>query len=418
MHKRIKVFITVIITVIAIIGVICLAVQQNRKIKKSMLTKETKTIEKVEPEKEAKPVIVTQEKKQEKKVENKQEKKQQVSEKDTYINSELPVVSENTKVNSNNKIMEVKNNTEVYANADKSSKKIGSVEASERVIYKENDAKFTKIAYSSSSGMKEGYVNTNDLKVAPIIPNDFNNLIVPSNVTKVQYGTSGLGRPLYYYKIGNGKKQLLMDFAIHGYEDSWVQDGYVLTQIAEYLIKNLSKQDITNKGLEGWSVYIIPSSNPDGLLDGYTNNGPGRTEVEKKIDINRDFSGPGFEVESNSRNKTGKEPFSAPETKALANLIDKLSSKGQLIVTDTHGWLDFTKGNASVAKYFDQEFNLKNQVIHKYFGGYLVGYAKMKGARELLIELPDPSSPQNAIKEQYNEKMLKAVDNLINNYKF
>ncbi|MGL4655281.1 MAG: M14 family zinc carboxypeptidase [Sarcina sp.] len=410
MHKRIKIFITVIITVIAIIGVICLAVQQNRKTKTSMLAKETKT-EKVEPEKEVKPVeAVTHEKKE--------EKKQETTEKDIDINSELPVVSENVEVSSTNKIMEVKNNTAVYVNADKTSEKIGSVEASERVIYLGKKNNFTEISYSNAKGMKIGYVATNDLKNAPIIPNDFNNLVVPSNVKKVKYGTSGLGRPLYYYKIGNGNKQLLMNFAIHGYEDSWVQDGYVLTQIAEYLIKNLSNRATQNGGLNGWSVYIIPSSNPDGLLDGYTNNGPGRAEVEKKIDINRDFSGPGFESSSTARNKTGQEPFAAPETKALASLIKKLANKGNLIVTDTHGWLDFTKGNASVAKYFDTAFNLQNQVIHRYSGGYLVGYAKMEGARELLIELPNPESPKGAIDKQYNQKMLSAVNNLINTYKF
>lgn len=335
-----------------------------------------------------------------------------------YIESILPVVQENMEYNLPNRFMEVKNDTYVYSKESETSEKIGSVEASERVIYKSNNQNFTKIIYSSPKGMKKGFVKSADLEDAPIIPNNFNNLVVPSNVTKVQYGTSGLGRPLYYYKIGNGKKQLLMNFAIHGYEDSWVQDGYVLTQMAEYLIKNLSQKEAINKGLNGWTVYIIPSSNPDGLLDGYTNNGPGRAEVEKKIDINRDFSGPGFEQDSNPRNKTGEEPFTAPETKALASVVKELASKGNLIVVDTHGWLNFTKGNARVAKYFDDQFNLENQVIHEYFGGYLVGYAKMKGAREVLVELPDPGSPENAEKKQYNQKMLRAVDNLINTYEF
>ncbi|WP_297518588.1 M14 family zinc carboxypeptidase [uncultured Clostridium sp.] len=336
-----------------------------------------------------------------------------------YINSVLPVVQKNMNYKSQNKFMSVKKETNVYDDANNTSKKIGSVGASERVMFKNKDGVFTKIGYSSAGGMKLGYVASSDLEIAKIIPNDFNNLVVPSNVKKVQYGKSGMGRPLYYYKIGNGSKHILMNFAIHGYEDSWAQDGYVLTQMGEYVIKNLSARDLKDGGLNGWTVYIIPSANPDGLLNGYTNEGPGRAQVSEGIDINRDFSGPGFEETSTSRNKTEAKPFSAPETRALAKLVRTLiKNNPNLILTDTHGWLNFTKGNASVAEYFDKEFNLKNQVIHRYFGGYLVGYARMEGAREVLIELPNPESPKGAVTKQYNEKMLSAVNNLLDNYSF
>lgn len=250
------------------------------------------------------------------------------------------------------------------------------------------------------------------------IPQNFNDLNEPSNVTKVQYGTSGEGRPLYYYKIGNGNKILLMTFAIHGFEDGWPRDGYQLVKMAENLISKLAAKDSQDKGLNGWSVYIIPSANPDGLLDGYTNNGPGRCQISKSIDINRDFTG-NFKIYTDPRNKTGDKPFEAPEAVALKNLVDKLMTiSPDVVVVDTHGWLDATYGFSGVAKYFDEQFDLKNRFIHVYDGGYFVGYAKDKGAKSVLVELPKPENAEDMEKKDYNQKMVNAVENLIDNYKF
>ncbi|MGL4760374.1 MAG: M14 family zinc carboxypeptidase [Sarcina sp.] len=431
MKKRVKIAIIAIIAIGFISGGIvylgkkevnAVAITKSQKQEKEgqAVQDNDQTKAQANNEAEAKKQVQQENKVKEKQIQKEENSKSvSLKQQSKYIDSVLPVEQDNRNYKSPNKIMTVIKNTPVYAKADESSSKVGSVEYSERVIWKGTNGNYTKINYSNSQGMKEGYVSTNDLEVAPIIPNNFNDLVVPSNVTKVQYGTSGLGRALYYYKIGNGKKTILMNFQIHGYEDSWVQDGYVLTQIGEYLIKNLSEREAKNGNLNGWTFYIIPSANPDGLLNGYTNNGPGRAQVSDKIDMNRDFSGPKFVPSSSPRNKTQEEPFTAPETVALAKLVKKLASENSdFIVTDTHGWLDFTKGNASVASYFDSAFGLKNQVIHKYFGGYLVGYAKMKGAKEVLIELPNPSSPANAKKEKYNQKMLLAVNNLIDNYKF
>ena len=41
---------------------------------------------------------------------------------------------------------------------------------------------------------------------------------------KVQGNGSG-GTYLQYYKIGNGSKKLFVNFAIHGFEDSYDYDG-------------------------------------------------------------------------------------------------------------------------------------------------------------------------------------------------
>ena len=90
---------------------------------------------------------------------------------------------------------------------------------------------------------------------------------------KYTYGTSGKGRALYYYKIGSGNKVLLLNFGIHGYEDAWSKDGEELTKIAKNLIERVAK-DNASGGLNGWTVVIVPTSNPDGVLDGWSWKNP------------------------------------------------------------------------------------------------------------------------------------------------
>lgn len=321
-----------------------------------------------------------------------------------------------------NEKLTVINNCDIHSEANLNSKTLQKIYSGEKVVKISTENNFTKVRYSTMDSSSIGYIESSNLKPSTIIPNNFNNFSVPSNVKKVQYGTSGEGRALYYYQIGTGSKVLLMTFEIHGYEDAWAQDGYELTKIAKYLIFNLSKEEGSKMNLNNWTIDIIPSANPDGLLDGYTNYGPGRAEIKDKIDINRDFPSPGFVPTSTARNNTdGSKPLKAPEAKALATLLNSLIKKygSNVAVVDTHGWLDMSSGNEQLSSYFDNAFNLQNTVIHKeYYGGYWVGYAKMLGATSTIIELPNPVVPENIVKNNYNGKMLTAVNNLITNFKF
>lgn len=326
-----------------------------------------------------------------------------------------------TSLSNNEKLTAIKE-CNIYKSPDDNSPVLCRLGTGEKVVGISIDKTYAKVIFSTMNSSETGYVKLSDFTPSKIIPNNFNDLTEPSNVKKVEYGKSGMGRPLYYYQIGNGQKILLMTFEIHGYEDAWAQDGFELTKIAEYLISNLSKEDAKNGNLNGWSVCIVPSANPDGLLDGHTNYGPGRSQITKKIDINRDFPGPGFIPTATVRNNTdGDVPLKAPEAQALANLANKLmkESNGNLAVVDTHGWLDMSSGAQGLSNYFDKEFNLDNKVIHeKYYGGYWVGYAKMIGAQSTIIELPDPIIPANISKYRYDQKMLNAVNSLIKTYNF
>lgn len=112
------------------------------------------------------------------------------------------------------------------------------------------------------------------------------------NSIKKEYGTSPNGHKLTYYSIGHGSKALVAVFAIHGYEDGWAADGIELVKIANHVIETMvPRQELP--WADEWTLYVIPTANPDGVLDGYTHYGPGRTNYEDGIDMNRCFSYPG-----------------------------------------------------------------------------------------------------------------------------
>lgn len=303
---------------------------------------------------------------------------------------------------------------DVYGDID-GNEKIGKIGKGEKIFLMKNIGEFSYIEYNSAGGMKRGYVPKDSLKEVEMIKETVNNFNVPSNVEKVVYGTSGMGRNLYYYKIGHGKRTILMNFAIHGYEDAFNKDGYELANMAKGIIKNLAK-DYKDLELEDWSIYIIPTSNPDGILDGQSNNGLGRCQISKGIDLNRSFP-VDFLVNESKRNNTGEKPLLAPEGRALADLTSKLSKRGKdFIVLDVHGWLNETIGDFSVGKYFDREFGFKNKLPQNAANGYFITYAKSLGAKTSLIELPKPSGKADIKNKDFQGKLYKGLVNLMKNY--
>lgn len=235
-----------------------------------------------------------------------------------------------------------------------------------------------------------------------------------SGAQKYTYGTSGNGRPLYYYKVGSGDKVLMVNFGIHGYEDAWAKDGEELTKLAKNLIERVAN-DNSSSGLNGWTVVIIPTSNPDGVLDGWTNNGKGRCQVSQGIDLNRSFP-TFFTAQYSSRYYTGSTPLAAPEAKALASLIDQYSSSSShMALVDVHGWLNQTIGDPSLGQAFDSSFGISNKLMSTSASGYLISYAHSKGALATLLELPMPSSQASITNNGYANKIYSGVKSIINN---
>ena len=169
---------------------------------------------------------------------------------------------------------------------------------------------------------------------------DVQPLLAPA-VTRHFYGTTVEEQTLIYYKIRppqpNGRSAFLT-FAIHGFEDAWDQDGRALYSIAH---KAIAFYGANLSHLAGWTLYIVPSANPDGMRFGINNwrertGAYGRCTAGAK-DINRNVSA------GTSR-----------EQRALKALFDELDPT---IAVDFHGWYNTYYGNAKVGGFFQKAFN-------------------------------------------------------------
>uniref|UniRef100_UPI0039ECCD7B SH3 domain-containing protein n=1 Tax=Clostridium perfringens TaxID=1502 RepID=UPI0039ECCD7B len=274
-------------------------------------------------------------------------------------------------------------------------------------LYKKNG--MTHVVYNTSKGpnTKSGYVKYEGSAATRVdIPR-------PSitNAQKIVYGTSGRGRELAAYKVGNGANSLIYVCAIHGWEDHLAADGIELTRIGNGLIEHFQ-----NAGTNNWSLYIIPVANPDGLSEGYTNNGPGRCTIVGAVDCNRDFP-IGFTPYGDSRHWTNKEPLSVPESRSLRDFISEIKGKtsGSTYLIDMHGWEDKTIGDSHISRAFQNQFGFVNGCYDGvYQGGFLISWANSIGVRAALIELPQSCySHSDAVNGRYLQKAINAVTNLI-----
>ncbi len=166
-------------------------------------------------------------------------------------------------------------------------------------------------------------------------------LAVAPAVTRLVYGTTVEEQSLIYYRIRppqpNGKSAFLT-FAVHGFEDAWAQDGRALYSIAHAAIDFYGSHP---ERLAGWTVYLVPTANPDGMRFGVNNwreraGAYGRCTAGGK-DINRNVS-----------------LGSSREQRALKALFDQLDPT---IAIDFHGWYNTYYGNARIGGFFQRSFN-------------------------------------------------------------
>ena len=279
-------------------------------------------------------------------------------------------------------------------------------------LYKKNG--MTHVVYDTSKGpnTKSGYVKFEGL---PELPDT--SIQIPSvshsQATVEVYGLSGRSRQLKVYKIGSGSKVLFAGFALHGWEDKWDNDGLALVNIANSLISKIGDYKAQN-GLHGWTVYIAPCMNPDGVVVRGTHNGPGRCAVKSRVDMNRCFPR-GFSAQYNSRNYTGPEALGAQEAVALKNFIEKINKTAdELVVIDAHGWLGCTYGSSSIAQYFTNQFGFSHK--GESFGGYFSYWAQgLPRTRGLLLEYPNTNSYSEVLSRNYIGKTFNAIINILKN---
>lgn len=296
----------------------------------------------------------------------------------------------------------------VYGGPNSDYASIGTIFNQEVVSFIDIERNYSYIEYTTSNGAKRGYVQTASLTTAsaPSIPS----IPAYTNFTSGTYGKSGLGKDLKWYKIGSGSNVVFAVFEQHRWEDAWAFDGVELVNIAKSMMNNLSSKN--KNTFNDWTIYVIPYANPDGITDGYTNNGPGRCTVSKKIDMNRCWPG-NFSPYYTSRNYTGDKSLSAPEALSLKNFISSKFGKKTNIVLDIHGWLNQTYGNSQVGSYFGQQFGFGHSNSHG--NGYLETWAYLQGAKSCLIEFPMPNSSSSITSNNYAGKLTNGLINMISN---
>ena len=228
----------------------------------------------------------------------------------------------------------------------------------------------------------------------------------PDEVTynKFVYGESEMGKDLVCYSFTpeSYTDTVLLNFAIHGYEDEYAADGQVLVDTANTLI------EYYNTNTDKWSdtrLLIVPCANPDGLYDGYTNNGFGRCNANG-VDLNRDFDANYKANPTVGRNYTPY-AFSASESRALRDLVNEYSAD---VVIDFHGWLNYTIGDYEIAQVFYEEMGLSH---YKSFtssnaNGYFANWAHQQGALGLLVEFTNSRSVTI-------DKLLSATNRILQN---
>jgi predicted deacylase len=125
-------------------------------------------------------------------------------------------------------------------------------------------------------------------------------------------GISQAGAPLVVYAVGNGTKRVLVLGGQHGGPEANTVE--LVDGLLEYFDANPS--DVPS----GIELDLLPVANPDGLAAGSRQFGSG-------VDPNRNWGGGDWQADAFDSNAVfrvglgGPEPFSEPETRALADWV-------------------------------------------------------------------------------------------------
>lgn len=220
-----------------------------------------------------------------------------------------------------------------------------------------------------------------------------------SNLKRVVYGKSVMGKPLEAYEIYNKsknnkyKKTLFIDFAIHGFEDEYYRDGKVLVKEAVRLVKYFTEHSAS---LKNYRLIIVVCANPDGTFDGKNNSRAnsrafGRCTA-KHVDMNRDFR-----------------RFRGMETRALKKYI--LKSDTDLYI-NCHGWENQVIGSRKLNKIIRKNLNLRRTQndVYCYNQGFAIGWVHRKlGIPVALLEYKNTSSVST-------KKDIKMIKNIVKKY--
>lgn len=223
---------------------------------------------------------------------------------------------------------------------------------------------------------------------------------------------------------------MVLGFAIHGYEDNWSRDGGALVYTANQLMQKLDQNMATVRDYD-WSIYVLPCMNPDGLMDGYTHNGPGRCTTTylngsgklvsgRGIDMNRSFPTRWTSYTGN-RNFNGSAPLASKESAALAKFVQSVKGGGNNICIDAHGWMSqiiTSNGtNSNLYKVFKEAFPSNTWANCNNGNGYFTAYTAWLGYASCLFEFPDGLSSMSGYQRSgYCEKFNNCILELAKRY--
>lgn len=335
---------------------------------------------------------------------------------------------------------------------------------SNNIVY--NQLNYTYIVYHVGSSYKGGYVLSNTLEknTNPDFPNMPTYNEASGEFVKTYIGQTGLGQPLYSYKIGTGQNKIYLCFNQHGWEDGGPSDGIELVKLAikfmEYVNINRNNIGTSDTGntteieninfkelLQRWTIYVIPSINRDGITSGWTNYGPGRTDVTTRIDMNRDWDTSYFKAYTDindGRNYTSDKTMATSSAQAVAEYLQsenvKPNSNAKSLLLDIHGWdgeiVAWNDESKRMGEsYFKPLFystNLIGYTDSNYFrsrkkdtdtsaGGYIIRWAveKLKVTNSMIVELPlrtDKTIDHDFVEQNsYDRKLTTAILNMMKN---
>ena len=271
------------------------------------------------------------------------------------------------------------------------------------------------------------YVQSLQARLFPPLPPE------EKEMETIVYGRSGAGRELLAYRFGTGENVMVIAFAIHGWEDNFERDGQVLVDTAEDLMDVLKSRYEELVVAGDWTVYVLPCLNPDGLYDGWTQNGPGRCTTHyldssgqnsdgegTGIDLNRCFPY-AFRSRYDARNYCGSQPLAAREAQALAQFTQSVMGAGYNVLIDTHGWYRQTivssGWNGSLFQTFRRYFPGNEYVSLWGVSGYYTSWAAYTlGYDACLFEFPHVSSSRDFQEKGYGQDYIDAVCTLLETY--
>lgn len=151
----------------------------------------------------------------------------------------------------------------------------------------------------------------------------------PDLVTVEPIGTSVQGREIWMVTVtepddAGHKTEVLFDGATHGEE---IIGGEVVLRALEEIVEGYGTNETLTSLVEGHELFFVPQVNPDGVAyipdcDWYGNcrkNANG-VDLNRNFDIN--WGGEGASSDPSSATYHGPEPFSEPESTAIANVLD------------------------------------------------------------------------------------------------